>query len=57
MTHYEKLMNGTKEDMINELVLAIKWAHELPAKDWNCIKGDLKQFVRDVLNANAKEDT
>lgn len=53
MTHYEKLMNGTKEDMVHELVLAIKWARELPEKDWKCIVNGwrgLEGFVQDTLD-------
>lgn len=37
MTHYERLMNGTKEDMVNEIVLVAKWARNLSSADWNNI--------------------
>lgn len=53
MTHYERLINGTKEDLVAELVLVAEWARELYATDWYNIThspGGLRQFVRDTLD-------
>lgn len=53
MTLYEKLMNGTKEDLIHEFVLVAKWARELSNADWNSItigQGGLEKFVQDTLD-------
>ena len=53
MTHYEKLIAGTKEDMVNEIVLVAKWARNLSSADWNAITigwGGLEKFVRDTLD-------
>ena len=51
MTYYEKLANGTKEDLINELVLVITWARGLSNRDWRDINSvGLEQFVRDTLD-------
>lgn len=53
MTHYERLMNGTKEDLIAELVLVAKWARNLPSKDWTNIlwsTDGLEGFVRETLD-------
>lgn len=58
MTHYERLMNGTKEDLVAELVLVAEWARELSASDWYNIKhspGGLRQFVRDTLDRKCSE--
>lgn len=60
MTRYEKLIKGTKEDMINEFVLAIKWAKGLSTKDWNAIVngwGGLEKFVQDVLDVKIPDNT
>lgn len=53
MTRYEKLINGTKEEMVNEFVAAIKWARELPEKDWKCLTTGwpgLEGLVRETLD-------
>lgn len=53
MTHYERLMNGTKEDLVAELVLVAEWARKLKESDWYNIThspGGLKQFVRKTLD-------
>jgi len=58
MTYCERLMRGTKEDLINELVLAIKWARNLSEADWNAIttgSGGLEKFVCDTLDNKSKE--
>lgn len=59
MTLYEKLITGTKEDLINEFVLAIKWARELSKKDWynvtHDIDGDgLERLVKETLETNVE---
>ena len=53
MTHYERLMGGTKEDLVKELVEVAKWARNLPSKDWTNIiwsTGGLEGFVRETLD-------
>ena len=58
MTYYERLMNGTKEDLVAELVLVAEWARALSAIDWYNIThgpGGLRQFVRDSLNNEVKQ--
>ena len=53
MTHYERLMNGTKENLIAELVAVAKWARHLPSKDWTSIlwsTDGLEGFVRETLD-------
>lgn len=60
MTLYEKLITGTKEDLINEFVLAIKWARELSKKDWYHITHDisgcgLERLVKETLEVNVEE--
>ena len=53
MTRYEKLISGTKEDLINEIVLVAKWARELTNMEWKCITqgwGGLEGFVRETLD-------
>lgn len=53
MTRYEKLMSGTKEDLINEFILVAKWARDLSSADWRNITtgwGGLEKFVRDALD-------
>lgn len=55
MTRYEKLINGTKEELVNEFVLVAKWARGLSNKDWNVITtgwGGLEKFVEDTLNVS-----
>ena len=37
MTRYEKLINGTKEELMNEFLLAMTWARNLPDYEWNLI--------------------
>lgn len=59
MTLYEKLITGTKEDLINEFVLAIKWARELPKKDWYYVTHDiggdgLERLVKETLDAESE---
>lgn len=59
MTLYEKLSNGTKEDLVNELVLVAKWARNLSNEDWNNITtgwGGLEKFVRDTLDRKFPEN-
>lgn len=58
MTHYERLMNGTKEDLVAELVLVAEWARALSATDWHNIThspGGLRQFVRNTLDRQYSE--
>ena len=53
MTHYERLMGGTKEDLVKELVEVAKWARNLPSKDWTNIilsTDGLEGFVRETLD-------
>ena len=53
MTRYEKLINGTKQDMVADFVLAIKWARELPTKDWSALVNGwpgLEGLVCEVLD-------
>ena len=53
MTHYERLMSGTKEDLIAELVAVAKWARHLPSKEWTSIlwsTDGLEGFVRETLD-------
>lgn len=40
MTRYEKLINGTKAELVSEFVNAMTWARELSNHDWNCILND-----------------
>lgn len=57
MTHYERLMNGTKEDLIKEFVEIAKWARHLSSKDWTSIlwsEGGLENFMREVLDNEVK---
>ena len=57
MTHYERLMNGTKEDLITELVKVAHWARNLPSKDWTSIlwsTDGLEGFVRETLDNEVK---
>lgn len=37
MTRYEKLISGTKEELMDEFLLAMTWARNLPDHEWNCI--------------------
>ena len=60
MTLYEKLVTGTKEDMVNEFVLAINWARELSKKDWYNVTHDisgrgLERLVKEILESDIKE--
>ena len=50
-------MNGTKEDLVAELVLVAEWARALSAIDWYNIThgpGGLRQFVRKTLDNEVK---
>lgn len=53
MTRYEKLINDTKQDMVAEIVAAIKWARALPTKDWSALVNGwpgLEGLVCEVLD-------
>lgn len=57
MTHYERLINGTKEDLIKEFAEVAKWARHLPSKEWTSIlwsTDGLEGFVRETLDNEVK---
>ncbi len=53
MTRYEKLINGTKEELVNEFLLAMTWARNVPDHEWNLIINGwpgLEGLVSEVLD-------
>ena len=51
-THFERIMNGTKEDVVNELEAAIRWARDLSEGQWKTIlsnPGGLRAFIYETM--------
>lgn len=54
MTYYEKLINGTKEDLIRGFLLVTNLGRYLLSKDWpECMQAEdeLEKLVREVLDS------
>lgn len=55
LNHFDRIRNGTNEDIVEELEKAITWARDLPAKQWKAITsspGGLKAFIRETMERN-----
>lgn len=55
-SRFDRIQNGTKEDVVDELEEVIKWAWKLPKKQREAIiarNGGLRQFIRDVMEGEA----
>ena len=54
-SRFDRIQNGTKEDVVDELEKVITWAWKLPKKQQEAIiarNGGLRQFIRDVMEAS-----
>ena len=55
-TYFEKIMNGTRADLTDELEKAIRWAHNITDKEWTQINnapGGLRRFIRETMERPA----
>ena len=51
-SHFDRILNGTKDDLVDELERVITWARGLTEAEWRAImnsSGGLKQFIRDTM--------
>lgn len=51
-SRFDRIRNGTEEDVVDELEKVIEWAWKLPKKQREAIinsNGGLRQFIRDVM--------
>lgn len=51
-TYFERIMNGTKEDVVDELESAIRWARGLSEEQWEAIlrfPGGLRAFIYNAM--------
>ena len=57
-TNFERIKNGTEEDMVDEFEKVIRWARNLTHKEWyaitNDVHGGLRHFIRETLAHPAK---
>jgi len=52
MSNFDRILNGTEEDLVDELEKAITWARELDEDQWNDIlnsRGGLRGFIRETM--------
>lgn len=55
-THFDRVLNGSKEEIVDELEKAIRWARKLPAKQWEMIEkseGGLRAFIYETMGSEA----
>ena len=52
LSNFDRVLNGTREDLVDELEKAIKWARALSAKEWDSIvngPGGLRGFIVETM--------
>lgn len=50
--NFDRVLNGTREDLVGELEKAIVWARELSEKEWDSIvnsPGGLRGFIYETM--------
>lgn len=58
--HFDRIRNGTNEDIVEELEKAIVWARSLTGRQWNAITnspGGLKAFIRETMERNGENES
>ena len=56
-THFDRVVNGTKDDLLDEFEKAIVWARCLTPTLWNAIVSSpdgLRGFIRDAMDLPVK---
>ena len=56
-TYFDRVLNGTKDDLLDELEKAIIWGHCLTPALWNAIvssPGGLRGYISEVMDLPAK---
>ena len=52
-TRFEHILNGTEDDLVDELERVIKWARSLTPRQWaainNDVRGGLRHFIREAM--------
>lgn len=57
-SYFDRVLNGTKKDVIDELEQVIRWARGLSPAQWANIEnssGGLRGFIREVMELDVEE--
>ena len=57
-SYFDRLLNGTKKDIIDELELAIRWARDLTPTEWAAIEkrpDGLRGYIREAMEMKVEE--
>lgn len=52
LSHFDRVLSGTRDDLVDELEKAIKWARALSEKEWDSIvsgPGGLRGFIFEAM--------